>query len=390
MRLKHCINFHDFRELARRRLPAPIFNYIDGAADDETTYRRNTSAFEECDLVPNVLAGVERVDLSINVLGQRLEVPFYCSPTALQRLFHHQGERAVARAVQKFGTLFGVSSLGTVSLEEISSEFSFPQVYQFYFHKDRGLNRDMLERAKGAGVRIMMLTVDSITGGNRERDLRTGFSIPLRLTLEGLAQFAVKPKWAIDYLTHERFRLPQLEQHVHMAGGATSISDYFTNMLDPSMNWHDVAEMVKQWNGKFCLKGVMSVDDAKRAIDIGCSGIVVSNHGGRQLDGSRSSFDQLAEIVQAVGDKIEVLFDGGVQRGTHVLKALSLGARAVGLGRFYLFPLAAAGQAGVERALGLMRAEIERDMKLMGCRTISQLSRNNLRFRNPFHQKGPA
>jgi len=161
-------------------------------------------------------------------------------------------------------------------------------------------------------------------------------------------------------------------------------------MLDSSMNWHDVAEMVKQWNDKFCLKGVMSVDDAKRAIDIGCSGIVVSNHGGRQLDGSRSSFDQLAEIVEAVGDKIEVLFDGGVQRGTHVLKALSLGARAVGLGRFYLFPLAAAGQAGVERALGLMRAEIERDMKLMGCRTISQLSRNNLRFRNPIHQKGPA
>jgi L-lactate dehydrogenase (cytochrome) len=385
MRLKHCINFHDFRELARRRLPSPIFNYIDGAADDETTYRRNSSAFEECDLVPNVLAGVEKVDLSVKVLGQRLEVPFYCSPTALQRLFHHQGERAVAHAVQKFGTMFGVSSLGTVSLEEISSDFSFPQIYQFYFHKDRGLNRDMLERAKDAGVRIMMLTVDSITGGNRERDLRTGFSIPLRLTLEGLVQFAIKPKWAFDYVTHERFRLPQLEQHVQMAGGATSISDYFTNMLDPSMNWRDVAEMVKQWNGKFCLKGVMSVDDAKRAIDIGCSGIVISNHGGRQLDGSRSSFDQLAEIVEAVGDKIEVLVDGGVRRGTHVLKALSLGARAVGLGRYYLFPLAAAGQAGVERALELMRAEIERDMKLMGCRSVAQLSRSNLRFRNSSH-----
>jgi L-lactate dehydrogenase (cytochrome) len=240
----------------------------------------------------------------------------------------------------------------------------------------------MMERAKDAGVSIMMLTVDSITGGNRERDLRTGFSIPLRLTLEGLFQFAIKPKWAIDYLTHERFRLPQLEDHVAMAGGATSISDYFTTMLDPSMNWRDVAEMVEHWDGKFCLKGVMSVDDAKKAIDIGCAGIVVSNHGGRQLDGSRSSFDQLAEIVDAVGDRIEVLFDGGVHRGTHVLKALSLGARAVGVGRYYLFPLAAAGQAGVERALGLMRAELERDMKLMGCTSIGQLSRGNLRFRN--------
>jgi L-lactate dehydrogenase (cytochrome) len=382
MRLERCINYYDFRELARRRLPGPIFNYIDGAADDETTYRRNTSAFEECDLVPNILTGVEDVDLSVTVLGQRLELPFYCSPTALQRLFHHQGERAVAKAVQKFGTMFGVSSLGTVSLEELSSNHSFPQVYQFYFHKDRGLNKAMLERAKGAGLRVMMLTVDSITGGNRERDLRTGFSIPLRLTLGGLAQFVMKPKWAIDYLTHEKFRLPQLEEHVDMAGGATSVSDYFTNMLDQSMSWRDVAEMVKQWDGKFCLKGVMSVDDAKRAIDIGCAGIVVSNHGGRQLDGSRSSFDQLAEIVDAVGDRIEVLFDGGVRRGTHVLKALSLGARAVGVGRYYLFPLAAAGQAGVERALGLMRTEIERDMKLMGCRSINQLSRHNLRFRN--------
>ena len=385
MRLEHCHNFHDFRELARRRLPKPIFNYIDGAADDETTYRRNTSAFEECDLVPKVLAGVENIDLSVTVLGQKLALPFYCSPTALQRLFHHQGERAVARVVEKFGTMFGVSSLGTVSLEEISSNFSFPHIYQFYFHKDRGLNKAMMERAKSAGVRIMFLTVDSVTGGNRERDLRTGFSIPLRLTLEGLIQFAIKPKWAIDYFIHEKFRMPQLEEHVDMGGGATSIGDYFTNMLDPSMNWSDAAEMVKQWGNKFCLKGVMSVDDARRAVDIGCAGIVVSNHGGRQLDGSRSSFDQLAEIVDAVGDKIDVLFDGGVQRGTHILKAISLGAKAVGVGRFYLFPLAAAGEKGVERALGLMRSELERDMKLMGCTSITQLSPANLRFRNQRH-----
>ena len=264
-------------------------------------------------------------------------MPFYCSPTALQRLFHHQGELAVAHAVEKFGTMFGVSSLGTVSLEAIASNFSFPQVYQFYFHKDRGLNKSMLERAKTAGVRIVMLTVDSITGGNRERDLRTGFTIPFRLNMQGLIQFATKPKWGIDYLRHEKFRLPQLENHVDLGGGTTSIGDYFTSMLDQSMNWRDVAEMVQQWDGIFCLKGVMSVEDARRAVDVGCRGIVVSNHGGRQLDGSRSSFDQLAEIVDAVGDRIDVLFDGGVQRGTHVLKAISLGAKAVGMGRFYLF-----------------------------------------------------
>jgi L-lactate dehydrogenase (cytochrome) len=382
MRLSQCCNYYDFRELARRRLPGPIFNYIDGAADDETTYRRNTQAFEDCDLVPSVLTGVAQVDLSVTVMGQKLAMPFYCSPTALQRLFHHDGERAVARAVNKFGTMFGVSSLGTVSLEEIASNFSFPQAYQFYFHKDRGLNKAMMDRAKTAGVKIMMLTVDSITGGNRERDLRTGFSIPFRLTLAGMLQFAIKPIWALNYFTHERFRLPQLDEHVDMAGGTTSIGDYFTNMLDPSMSWADVAEMVKLWDGKFCLKGIMSVDDARKAVDIGCAGIVISNHGGRQLDGSRSSFDQLAEIVDAVADRIDVLVDGGVRRASHVLKALSVGAKAVGVGRYYLFALAAAGQAGVERALQLMRLGLERDMRLMGCTSVSQLSRRNLRFRN--------
>jgi len=381
MQPSDCHNFHDFRRMARRKLPGPIFNYIDGAADDEVTYRRNTASFERCDLVPNVLRGVENIDLSVTVMRQKLALPVYCSPTALQRLFHHQGERAVAAASDKYATMFGVSSLGTVSLEEVRKLSSAPQVYQFYFHKDRGLNRAMMERAKTAGVEVMMLTVDSITGGNRERDKRTGFSIPFKLTLAGMLQFAMKPAWGLNYVTHESFKLPQLDEHVDMGTGTMSISKYFSEMLDPSMNWDDVAQMVEQWSGQFCLKGIMSVADAKRAADIGCTGIVLSNHGGRQLDGSRTAFDQLAEIVDAVGDRIDVLMDGGVQRGTHVLKALSLGAKAVGLGRYYLFPLAAAGQAGVERALELMRIEIERDMRLMGCSSVQQLSRANLRFR---------
>lgn len=380
MRLQSCYNFQDFRRLAKQRLPGPIFNYIDGGADDETTLRRNTAAFEDCDLVPNVLAGVGQIDMSVTVMGQKLAMPVYCSPTALQRLFHHSGERAVAAAAEKFGTMFGVSSLGTISLEEVRKHRT-PQVYQFYFHRDRGLNRAMMERAKASGVEVMMLTVDSVTGGNRERDLRTGFSIPFRLTLGGMMQFAIKPRWAIDYLTHEKFSLPQLDGHIDLGGGALSISRYFTEILDPSLDWKDVEGMVRFWNGQFCLKGIMSVADARKAVDIGCTGIVLSNHGGRQLDGSRSPFDQLAEIVDAVGDKIDVIIDSGVQRGTHVLKALSLGAKAVGVGRYYLFPLAAAGQAGVERALGLMRTEIERDMRLMGCRSVAELSRGNVRFR---------
>jgi L-lactate dehydrogenase (cytochrome) len=381
MRLRDCHNFHDFRRMAQQRLPGPIFNYIDGAADDEVTYRRNTASFEQCDLVPNVLRGVAEVDMSVTVMGQKLAMPVYCSPTALQRLFHHQGERAVAMAASKHGTMFGVSSLGTVSLEEVRRISSSPQVYQFYFHKDRSLNRAMMQRAREAGVEVMMLTVDSITGGNRERDKRTGFAIPFRLNLAGMLQFAIKPAWALNYLSHESFKLPQLDAHVDMGGGTMSISRYFTEMLDPSMTWDDVAEMVRLWSGQFCLKGIMSVEDARRAVDIGCTGIVLSNHGGRQLDGSRSGFDQLAEIVDAVGDRIDVIMDGGVQRGSHVLKALSLGAKAVGVGRYYLFPLAAAGEPGVERALDLMRIEIERGMKLMGAKSVGELSEANLRFR---------
>ncbi|MEM6357978.1 MAG: alpha-hydroxy acid oxidase, partial [Pseudomonadota bacterium] len=247
MGLNACHNFQDFRALARRRLPSPIFNYIDGAADDELTYRQNTASFDRCDLVPNVLRGVEEVDMSVTVMGQKLAMPIYCSPTALQRLFHHDGERAVGAAASKFGTMFGVSSLGTTSLEEVRKAYPTPQCYQFYFHKDRGLNKAMLERAKGAGVEILMLTVDTITGGNRERDLRTGFAIPMKLTPRAMAEFVLKPMWGINYVTHESFKLPQLDEHVDMSGGAMSIGKYFSEMLDQSMNWDDVAEMVKFW-----------------------------------------------------------------------------------------------------------------------------------------------
>ena len=245
MRLNQCQNFHDFRRMARQRPAGAPSSRSTAPPTMKLMHRRNTQAFESCDLLPDVLRGVAEVDMSVTVMGQKLALPVYCSPTALQRLFHHDGERAVAAAAGKFGTMFGVSSLGTVSLEEARKISGGPQVYQFYFHKDRGLNRDMMARAKKAGVQVMMLTVDSITGGNRERDKRTGFAIPFRLNLAGIAQFAIKPAWAVNYVTHERFRLPQLDGHVDMGGGAMSISRYFTDMLDPAMSWDDVAAMVR-------------------------------------------------------------------------------------------------------------------------------------------------
>ena len=383
MKLSNCHNFQDFRKLARRRLPSPIFHYIDGAADDEITHRRNTLAYDDVDLVPSVLAGVENVDLSTTIFGRKIELPLYCAPTALQRLFHHEGERAVAKAAQKYRTMFGVSSLGTVSVEEIGAMIDTPKMFQFYFHKDRGLNNSMIERAKAAKFDVLALTVDTITGGNRERDLRTGFTSPPKLTLSSLFSFASKPMWTINYLTKPKFELPQLQDYVGEGTNiAISIGEYFSTMLDQSVNWNDAEKLCSQWNGHFALKGIMSVEDAKKAVDIGCTGIMVSNHGGRQLDGARAPFDQLAEIIDAVGDKIDVICEGGIQRGTHILKALSMGAKACSGGRLYLYALAAAGQAGVERALNQYRTELERDMKLMGCTSIDQLNRSNLRFRN--------
>ena len=382
MNLKDCHNFYDFRKLAKKKLPSPIFHYIDGAADDEITYQRNTNSFNDVDLIPNVLRGVENVDLSTTIFGKKLDLPFYCAPTALQRLFHYDGERAVGKAAQKFNTMFGVSALATVSVEEISSIINTPKMFQFYFHKDRGLNNAVLERAKAAKFDVMALTVDTITGGNRERDLRTGFTSPPKLTLSSLFSFATKPMWGINYLTKGKFELPHLQDYVgEGTSTAVSIGNYFSTMLDQSMNWNDAEKLCSKWGGHFALKGIMSVEDAKRAVDIGCTGIMVSNHGGRQLDGSRAPFDQLAEIVDAVGDKIEVILDGGVRRGTHVLKALCLGAKACSFGKGYLFALAAGGQKGVEKILENMKSEINRDMKLMGCKNLNELNSSKIVFR---------
>ena len=379
--INNCNNTDDFRRLAKSKLPSPVFHYIDGGADDEITMKRNTESYEKCDLVPNVLKGVEDVDISTTVMGQKLDMPLFCSPTAAQRLFHHQGERAVSKAAEKFGTMFGISSLGTVGLEEIGSTISTPKMFQLYFHKDRGLTESMLERCHEANFDVLALTVDTIVTGNRERDLRTGFTMPLRLSLESLFSFATHPLWGMNYLIRDKFDLPILKDHIPEANFAITLSDYFSKMLDQSMNWKDAEQLRKKWGKEFCLKGIMSVEDAKRAVDIGATGIILSNHGGRQLDGSRSPFDQLSEIVDAVGDKIDIICEGGITRGTHVLKALSLGAKACSGGRFYLYALAAGGQKGVEKALSNMNNEIIRDMKLMGCTKISDLTKSNIRFR---------
>ena len=382
MKLSDCHNIGDFRRLAKRRLPWPVFDYIDGAADDEITRARNTAAFDTVDLVPDVLAGVAAIDPSLTIMGRRSELPLILSPTALQRVFHWQGERAIARAAAKFGLWCGISSLATVSIEEIAALTQGPKLFQLYVHKDQGLNRSLIARCQAAKFDALALTVDTIVSGKRERCARSGFTSPPRFTAASALSYAAKPRWALDYLLREKFRLPNLDDHVDAGTGEpVSIANYFNTMLDPTMDWATAERIRADWGGTFVLKGVMSAGDARRAVAMGADAIMISNHGGRQLDGSRAPFDALREIVDAVGGEIEIICDGGIRRGTHVLKALCAGASCASGGRLYLYALAAAGQPGVERAIALLKDEIERGMKLMGAKTLADLTADRLRYR---------
>ena len=382
MNINDCYNFEDFRKLAKKKLPSPIFNYIDGGADDEITLKRNSEAFEDCDLVPNILNNVGEPDLSTTIFGKKIDMPIFLSPTAMQRLYHYDGDKASARAAEKFGTFYSMSSMANTTMEEISNVSSGPKLFQLYVHKDKSITDDLIERSKRSGFDAMCLTVDTLVAGNRERDHRTGFTTPPKLTLQSLISFAIHPQWVFNYLTHPKFELANVSKKTDKGTNiAKSVIDYVNEQYDPSMNWKDAEYIAKKWDGPFALKGVMSVDDAKRAIDIGCTAIMISNHGGRQLDGSRSPFDQVKAISDAVGEKIEIILDGGVRRGTHVIKALSAGAKACSFGKAFLFSLGAGGQQGVERLLENMQKEIRRNMILMGCKSIKDLDASKIIFR---------
>ena len=383
MSLKKCYNFEDFRILAKKKLPAPIFHYIDGGSDDESTLKRNTESFNDCDLVPNILASVGKPDLSTNIFGRKIDMPIFLSPCAMQRLYHHDGDKASAKAASKFGTFYSMSTMANNTIEEISNLSSGPKLFQLYVHKDKSITDDLIDRCRRSNFDGMCLTVDTLVAGNRERDHKTGFTTPPRLTLKSLLSFAMHPTWVFNYLTHEKFKLANVAKKTDKGTNiAKSVIDYINEQYDPAMNWKDAEYCVKKWNGPFALKGVMSVEDAKRAIDIGCTAIMISNHGGRQLDGSRSPFDQIKAISDAVGDKIEIILDGGVRRGTHVLKALAAGAKACSFGKMFLFSLAAGGQRGVEHLLRTMHDEINRNMVLMGCKNLKELNSSKLIYRN--------
>ena len=382
MQINNCHNIDDFRKMAKSRIPAPLFHYIDGGADDESTLRRNTTAYDEYDLIPNGLADVANIDLSATILGQKVSSPLFLAPTGMNRLFHHNGERATSRAAEKYGCYYSLSTLSSVSIEEIGALTNSPKMFQIYIHKDRGLTYELIERCKKAKFTSLCLTIDTIVAGNRERDLRTGMTMPPKFTPSSLLGFAMRPRWVYNYLTHEGFKLSNLEGKTKKGSKESlSVIDYINSQFDTNLCWEDAQKAVEAWGGPFVIKGVMSIEDAKRAVDIGASAIMISNHGGRQLDCSPAPFDLLSDIVDAVGSKIEIICDGGIRRGTHVLKALALGANACSMGRPYLYGLAAAGQAGVEAVLSRFEAELKRNMMLMGINKLSQLDHSKIRRR---------
>ena len=381
MNLERCHNVADLRRMAKSRLPAPMFHYIDGGSDDEWTLRRNTTAFDDYELMPNYLQDISLIDTTTTLLGQKMALPFFLAPTGMSRLFHHEAEPAAARAAQKFGILYTLSTMGTTRIEDIATLGEGPWMYQIYILKDRELTREFVQRCKAAKFQALCLTVDTALAGNRERDRNTGMIMPPRFTLKSFASFAAHPRWAWHLLLNPDFKIANVAHRVDM--GTVSLIDYVNGQFDRTVTWDDVAWLIEQWGGPFVIKGIQSVADAKRAVEVGASAVMIGNHGGRQLDAVPAAIDCVAPIRQAVGDKLELIVDGGIRRGTHVIKALALGANACSIGRPYLYGLASGGQRGVERALTLLGSEVERDMALLGCRNVGEIGTRHISARRP-------
>ena len=373
-RIDQALNIEDLRKIARKKLPKPLFNYIDGGADDESNVLGNAHAYDAVKLVPEYLIDVADIDLKTKVLGREISMPLFLGPTGMSRLFHHDGETAVSKAAATTGTYYALSTVGSTSIEDVASACDGPKCFQIYVMKDRGLTREFIQRCKDANYDSLMLTVDIPVAGYRERELRYGFSMPPKLNLAGIIGFAARPGWVYRALTHPKAILANVAHKIPDGSSqSTSLMEYIASQFDPSVTWKDLEWMVSEWGGPFVIKGLLSPSDARKAVDAGVTAVSVSNHGGRQLDGALSAFEALGPIVDEVGGECEIICDGGIRRGTHVLKALASGATACSIGRPYLFGLAAGGQAGVAKALELLRAETERDMALIGCTSISQI-----------------
>jgi isopentenyl diphosphate isomerase/L-lactate dehydrogenase-like FMN-dependent dehydrogenase len=373
------LSIDDLRAEARRRLPRAVFDFIDGAAEDEVTLGRNERAFLAWTFSPRVLQDVSRIDQSTLVLGRRHETPLILAPTGLCGMAATRGEIPVARAAGRAHVTFTVSSLSATSIEDVAEVATGPLWFQLYIWRDRALTNSLVERAARAGYEVLVVTADVPVFGQRERDHRNGATIPPRLTVQNALDMLRRPAWLMRMLREPRIEFANLTASRGTAGRPFALSQYINTQFDPTVTWKDVAALRSIWKGAIVVKGIMSAEDARHAADEGVDGIVVSNHGGRQLDGLPGSLDVLPAIVEAVGSRIEILFDGGIRRGTDVVKALALGARACMIGRPYLYGLGAAGERGVEMCISILLAETARAMALLGRTEVMDLDSSVLR-----------
>jgi L-lactate dehydrogenase (cytochrome) len=367
MRIQRCPNVAALRAAAARELPRPIFDYIDGGSEDEVALARSVSAFDGYEMAPRALVDVSTLDTGVELFGRRWPMPLMLSPTGLTRLFHPQAEAAVARAAGKAGLAYCLSTLGTTTIEEFARLNDAPKLFQIYIFKDRGLTREFVARARDAGFDGLVLTIDTLVAGKRERDMVNGLSLPPRLTPRSFMDFALRPRWSLPVLFGRKFDFVNVAHRVvAMDGGPTSLADYVNGQFDRSLTWRDLEWLAAEWNGPLAVKGILSPKDARHAGDAGADTIIVSNHGGRQLETATPPIEAIAPIADAVGGRLKIICDGGIRRGLHIAKALALGADACSIGRPYLYGLAAGGEAGVTRALAILREEFERSLILLG------------------------
>jgi L-lactate dehydrogenase (cytochrome) len=376
-RLARAASVADLRAIARRRLPRGVFDYIDGGAEDERTMAANAAAFAAVTFRPRVLRDVGGVDPSTTLLGRPLPLPLVLAPTGFSRIADPAGELAVARAAARAGLPYTLSTLSTRSIEEVAAAGAGPKWFQVYVWRDRGLVKEMIGRPATAGYEALVLTVDTAVLGRRERDVRRGFSLPPTIGLSTLVDGALHPGWTWRFLRSDPIRFANVRDDAGVGDGSTAVtlSEYVNTQFDPGLSWRDVEWMRSVWAGPLVIKGVQTVADARLAADAGVEAIALSNHGGRQLDSAPATLDLVAPVADAVGDRLEIICDGGVRRGSDIVKAVALGARACMAGRAYLYGLGAAGERGVDHVLGLLDADVRRTMALVGASSVGDLGR---------------
>jgi L-lactate dehydrogenase (cytochrome) len=376
-RLKKIASVDDFRRYAKRRLPFGVFDYIDGGAEDERTLEQNVAAFARFGFHPRVLRDVSRIDTSVTIFDRPASMPLILSPTGFTRIAHSQGELAVARAAARAGIPWSLSTMGTRSIEEVAAVSDGDKWFQIYTWRDRGLVEDLVRRAKAAGYTTVWLTVDTAVLGRRERDVRRGLTLPPKIGLGTIVDGAIHPSWTLDFLRNEPITFANVVGQKEEDGTtAVSLADHVKRQFDQALSWDDLDWLRSFWDGPIVLKGIQTVADAKEAVAHGVDGIALSNHGGRQLDDAPAPIDLVEPVRQEIGDAATIICDGGIRRGSDIVKAIALGADAVAMGRPYFYALGAAGERGVDHLLEFMREGLERTMALTGCRTIAEIDRD--------------